>query len=580
MTSIISIFNSRDNIIILSLFISTFLLSGVLDFLLVVSVSSFTASILQSTKTAPLFSSIINLDLSLEYLTITVLLFLLSSFISKLFALYLQGKLCFMLSSDLAISIYSLCIGRNPSFYSSFESVDLIGRVTVKTSHISYTVIYPFLTILATILSVFPLLLAMAYEFPSETSLLFLLTLPLLIITRKIFGNLIKKNSKKLNHYIDRIGSFLLSDFGDFHNIALSAKLPEYIDKFSKYDHKFRGLQRINQFYALLPRYIVELIISLVGIYFLVAYGNDGASQLVVYGSGLAIVAQRFLPHLNNINSALATVSGNINFLYDFSNFITEINNIKFDLPGKSLFRTRGIQKLSEINQKKHKFEKLTEFGEVRSIDIRSVSYSWNEGEKKQRLFEFDLNASAGQIIGIFGPSGCGKSTLALILAGLLRPTKGNIYLNKILINEENYVDYRSNISLCVQKTHVLQGSLLENVVGEFSSENLNNKDVEKALALTSLLEEFEGDLETQLSEDGRNISGGQRVRLGITRALYSNKGIVIFDEPTAGLNSKLAKEIYNNIKTNFTDKIVFVITHDENLKNQVDIKLDLEKLR
>ena len=176
----------------------------------------------------------------------------------------------------------------------------------------------------------------------------------------------------------------------------------------------------------------------------------------------------------------------------------------------------------------------------------------------------------------MIGPSGSGKSTAGLILSGLLSPTTGNVFFEGERLIESSYQEYRSKVFLCPQKPFIFNGSLLDNVVCRIDDEHIREKDAIEAVKQVFLYDELGMDMNMELSEDGRNISGGQRVRLGIARALYANKQVIIFDEPTAGLNKVLARQIGSIIMNNFVGKYRIVITHDAEMIKLMDKVVDL----
>ena len=183
----------------------------------------------------------------------------------------------------------------------------------------------------------------------------------------------------------------------------------------------------------------------------------------------------------------------------------------------------------------------------------------------------FSFQIPAGKITAVIGPSGCGKSTLLSILAGLAAPYSGSLQIQdstgrSVELSALTGIERRKLISYVPQEPHLLSGTLMENVSLLSSS---SNERIEQALDVAHLsvrAHPFHQGLFTRLGEGGQAISAGQRKRLGIARALFQARPIILLDEPTAALDEDTAELVRKTILTGFPKKTVIIATHDERL--------------
>jgi len=185
----------------------------------------------------------------------------------------------------------------------------------------------------------------------------------------------------------------------------------------------------------------------------------------------------------------------------------------------------------------------------LQSISLKDVSFSYSSSEKSS-LENIDLSIKGGQTIAFVGPSGSGKTTLVKLLVGLYQPLKGNILFNEINSNHLDFEQFRKRIGLVSQSTQLFAGTIRENLL--FVNPKATDKDCLKALesaAALSLLDRGKKGLDTKIGEGGIKISGGERQRLAIARALLRQPDLLIFDEATSSLDSITEKSITDTIR-------------------------------
>lgn len=197
--------------------------------------------------------------------------------------------------------------------------------------------------------------------------------------------------------------------------------------------------------------------------------------------------------------------------------------------------------------------------GEFKNIKMRNVFYSYNSG-RDYALYNVSLDIQRGKRIAIIGLSGSGKSTLIKTLLGAVDINQGNIHINGYKINEISREQIYKWFSVVTQNPMCLNASIRKNVdiTGNFS-----DGDIWNALEIAELKDEIKNmplGLDTIVGEDGQNISGGQKQRLAIARALIGENEVIILDEATSNLDQITEKKIYDNLKA--INKTQIIITH------------------
>jgi len=202
--------------------------------------------------------------------------------------------------------------------------------------------------------------------------------------------------------------------------------------------------------------------------------------------------------------------------------------------------------------------------GEINSLEFNDVSFKHKTASHKA-IDNISFEAKLGETIAFVGPSGSGKSTLMKLLVGLYRPQEGKILYNKLDENEIHFDDLRNQIGFVTQDTNLFSGTIKENLL--FVNPTACNElltDVLAKASCTNLLARAENGLDTIIGEGGLKLSGGEKQRLSIARALLRKPHLLIFDEATSALDSLTEEEITNTIReiSNQKEQITILIAH------------------
>jgi ATP-binding cassette subfamily B protein len=207
---------------------------------------------------------------------------------------------------------------------------------------------------------------------------------------------------------------------------------------------------------------------------------------------------------------------------------------------------------------------KPVHLGPIRELVFEAVSFK-HVTAKHKAIDDISFSASLGETIAFVGPSGSGKTTLMKLLVGLYRPQEGRILYNGKDETSIDFNDLRSQIGFVTQDTQLFSGTIRENLM--FVAPGATEEDLDEALTKAScqnLLSRAEKGLETMIGEGGLKLSGGEKQRLSIARALLRKPRLLIFDEATSALDSLTEEEISKTIRTVSAsrEQITILIAH------------------
>ena len=202
--------------------------------------------------------------------------------------------------------------------------------------------------------------------------------------------------------------------------------------------------------------------------------------------------------------------------------------------------------------------------GNIKTLSFKNVSFQHQTAAQKA-ISNISFDVRVGETIAFVGPSGSGKTTLMKLLVGLYRPQEGKILYNNLDETELRFDELRNQIGFVTQDTNLFSGTIKENLL--FVNPSARDEDVRDALNRAScqnLLSRAEKGLDTTIGEGGLKLSGGEKQRLSIARALLRNPKLLLFDEATSALDSLTEEEITDTIReiSSEGNQITILIAH------------------
>jgi ATP-binding cassette subfamily B protein len=208
--------------------------------------------------------------------------------------------------------------------------------------------------------------------------------------------------------------------------------------------------------------------------------------------------------------------------------------------------------------------ENPVHLGDIDNLEFRNVGFKHRTASQKA-IEGISFSVKAGETIAFVGPSGSGKTTLMKLLVGLYRPEEGAILYNGMNEDTIDFNDLRNQIGFVTQDTQLFSGSIRENLLFVNPSATVEQlqESLEKASCHT-LLQRAEKGLDTMIGEGGLKLSGGEKQRISIARALLRKPRVLLFDEATSALDSITEEEITGTIRAISADReqITILIAH------------------
>ena len=242
-----------------------------------------------------------------------------------------------------------------------------------------------------------------------------------------------------------------------------------------------------------------------------------------------------------------------------------------------------SLQAFNELMAKEPEFrpEDPTEIGAFEKLRFESVTFR-HKNATVNALDAISFEAKLGDTIAFVGPSGSGKSTLVKLLVGLYTPVKGTIYYDDVPSRNIRYNQMRRQLGFVTQDTQLFSGTIRENLL--FVKPDATDAEMMSALkqAAADGLAGLEKGLNTLLGEGGKKLSGGEKQRLSIARALLRNPRLLIFDEATSALDSLTEEQINATVRevSRSNRQITVLIAHRLSTILHADTIFVLEKGR
>ena len=216
------------------------------------------------------------------------------------------------------------------------------------------------------------------------------------------------------------------------------------------------------------------------------------------------------------------------------------------------------IDAIPEITESKNPVKLDKPRGE---IELRNVTFGYSP--TRPVLKNINLKVREGEMLGIVGRSGAGKSTLVNLISRLYDVNEGNILIDGTDVKELAFRDLRRNVAMVSQDTFIFMGSVAMNIA--YGNENASRADIIRAAKLASahdFISKMPDGYDTIIGASGKNLSGGEKQRISIARAILADPKILILDEATASVDTETEKAIQNSIRYLVKGRTVLSIAH------------------
>ena len=203
-----------------------------------------------------------------------------------------------------------------------------------------------------------------------------------------------------------------------------------------------------------------------------------------------------------------------------------------------------------------------TTLGEIQTIEFKHTDFSYQKDQRKI-LNDMNLVIHKGEKIGIVGESGMGKSTIMRLLLRFWNPTNGQILINGIDIKQTSLKELHQCIALLEQTTFLMNDTIASNIaLGKPHASMDEIIEAAKKAGIHDFIQTLPEGYQTQMGMMASRVSGGEKQRIGIARAMLVSPDVLIMDEPTSSLDALHEKELLNTLKEAYQQQTVMIISH------------------
>ena len=303
------------------------------------------------------------------------------------------------------------------------------------------------------------------------------------------------------------------------------------------------------------PRMLIEFVGLTVIMMVLCVFTVLGNNPEEMFGllSAFSVATVQLLPSLNRLTRAMVQIKYGMPALQIVYNELKQINNTSLKMP---------VMKNQKLTKKFNK-----------KIVLKDLHYIYKDGTVA--LKDININLLKNKRIAFIGASGAGKTTLVDLLMGLYTPTKGHIIVDgQTLRTKADIVSFQRLFAYIPQEVILYNKSVQENIAFGVPKERIDYQKIDHCLKIAQLdtcFQSFKKKENKLIGESGIRLSGGQRQKIGIARALYHNSKILIMDEATSALDNEAEKEI-ENMLSNLNNLTIITVTHHLNTVQYYDI--------
>ena len=490
--------------------------------------------------------TLINKNFIFYFLIFFVLLYAFKNLLIFLINYYLC-KFVETIETSFSHKIINNYLSQKYPFFSKNTSSSLITKLSVDFLNFTRGYINQTIIIFSEVLIIISFTILIIVLDLHKVGLVFLIFFIIGAILMRIIGNYSNKWGKKRKFFDHLKIEILNNTFQNIKNVIIDNKKDVLVKNFDLYVKELASLQKKIVATKVLPKSIFEIfgIASLSAVIVTMTLMEYDKNEILTSTGFFVAVAYRIVPSFQKIIYSYQTISLSKIVLYSIEKDFGLDNNVSSD-------------------DERISFKK--------QIDIGNLVFKYS---KKEIIDGLNLKIKKGEAIGIYGDSGIGKSTLVDIISGLLPFQNGFIKIDDFELNNEELIrKWQNQISYVTQNTTLFNDSIKNNIIFSSNSTKVDEERLNQVIINTQLsdfISSLPDKINTSVGEMGNKLSGGQKKRIGIARALYKNPELLIFDEATNGLDKETENKILSMIFKFKEDKTLIIISHDLNVLKNTD---------
>lgn len=458
-------------------------------------------------------------------------------------SLWFRTRFCFNVVGEMSARLFEAYL-RQPYTFMLNRNTSVLAKDVLNEVNGFYTnVLDPLTGLLARGLQSLFVVVALLCFNPLMTTLAAVVFIVFYVVVYVFFHHRLKHLGDERWSTNERRYHLVGEALGGFREVRLFDRTGDYVRKFCQATHRNSTVQSTMFLYYITPRYAIEVIVFGALVAAVVVGLRDGQSLADVVPSlaVFAVAGARLMPAVQTAFQYAATLRGNSVAVDKLADLFaaTDAGAVAPQLPRPDPLPMSG------------------------SIKLEHVSYGY-PGTQHLALSDVSLEIPARSCVGVYGPSGAGKSTFVDLLLGLLEPSAGRIVIDGKPLDASRIRAWQRNVGYVPQTIFLIDGTIAENIAfGDPDLRSLENLQSASRLAhIADFIERQPQGYGTVVGERGVRMSGGQRQRLAIARALYANPEVIVFDEATSALDSESEAAIVEAVQSLSHSKTTIIVAH------------------
>lgn len=460
--------------------------------------------------------------------------------IAGYFRSYIVNSVAEKVIATLRSKIYNHIINVSAQYFEIHKTGDVISRLTVDTV-VLYNIISSNISFFLRNLILFFGGIIFLFLTNIKLSMISIALIPIAISPIIIMGGSIKSLSLRLQEAIAAMGSHIEETINGVKTVQSFSCEKKESDNFLNYATKTLkiSISKIKK-KSLLIAVVIAMSFSAVGVVLwfggMMVINNDMSSGDLSSFIFYSIIISTSLVSMSQISGQLQTASAAARRIFDI---------IEVESPVKE--NTKNIQKFNQ---------KIT-------INFQDVNFSYPSVKDKLIINNFNLEIKPNDKISIVGISGCGKSTLLQLLLRFYDISNGKISLNNIDIRDLSFESLRQNFSYIAQDPFIFSGTIYENIIygSHETSKEIINKLIDDTPTLSFIKSMPEG-VDSYVGEKGIKLSGGEKQRIAIARAIINKAPILLLDEATSSLDNENEALVLETLSQMAENKTIITVAH------------------
>ncbi len=475
----------------------------------------------------------------------------------RLLLLITSTRISFALGIDLSIDIYRRTLYQPYSVHVGRNSSEIISGISQKVTGLIYQTITPCLTIFSGGIIIIAILITLTLIDPIIAPVACAAFGLIYWVIMRIVRGRLRIDGQRISIESTRVIQTLQEGLGGIRDILLDGTQPVYCDIYRQADKSLRKSQGNALIIGQSPRSIIEslAIILIATLAYFLSNRPDGITGATPVLGAMVLGAQRLLPVLQQSYISWTRIKSNHATLQD------TLLLLRQPLP---------------VYLYKHQNEAIS-FRKMIALNNISFRYS---NESPWVLKDIDITISKGDRLGIIGTTGSGKSTLVDLIMALLTPSEGRLEVDSVRITAQNLRSWQAHIAHVPQMIFLADTTIEENIAFGVPKSQIDSDRVHQAAhqaQLASTIEMWPNQYMTTVGERGIRLSGGQRQRLGIARALYKKRDVIIFDEATSALDNETEASLMQVLEKIGSEVTIIMIAHRLTTLRKCNIIIDLD---